>query len=92
MPDVKGVSITATGSYLVECKRGPCHLRKTVKSKRVALLLYNRLARTIYGDCAFVNTVDDVTEAETSEADTIVHALLSKHGIDAPHKRAKHDM
>ena len=92
MPDVKGVSITATGSYLVECKKGSCHVRKTVKSKRVALLLYNRLARTIYGDCAFVNTVDDATEAETSEADTIAHALLSKHGIDAPHKRAKHDM
>ena len=92
MPDVKGVSITATGSYLVECKKGPCHLRKTVKSKRVAMMVYNRLARALHGDCAYINTVDDATEAETSEANTIAHALLSKHGIDAPHKRAKHDM
>jgi hypothetical protein len=92
MPDVKGVSITATGSYLVECKKGPCHVRKTIKNKRVAMLLYNRLTRAMNGDCAYINTVDDATEAETSEANTIAHALLCKHAINVPNKRTKHEM
>jgi hypothetical protein len=92
MPDVKGVSITATGSYLVECKKGPCHVRKTIKNKRVAMLVYNRLTLAMNGDCAFINHVDGATEGETTEANTIAHALLSKHSINEPHKRAKHAM
>ena len=89
---LKGVSITATGSYLVECKKGSCHVRKTVKSKRVAMLVYNRVTRAMNGDCAYINTVDDATEEETTQANMIAHALLSKHGLNVPNKRAKHAM
>ena len=92
MPDVKGVSITATGSYLVECKKAARHIRKTVKVKNVAMMIYNHLTRAMNGDCAYINPVDDATEAETSEANTIAHALLFKHGINTPHKRTKYDM
>jgi hypothetical protein len=92
MPDVKGVSMTATGSYLVECKKGPCHIRKTVKSKNVALMLYNILTRALNGDCAFTNPVDDATEEETTQANAIAHALLSKHGLNVSNKRTKHAM
>jgi hypothetical protein len=87
--DVKGVSLTKSGSYLVECKLGPCRIRKTVKSIHVAKMLYNHLTRALNGKFAHVNRVDDATEEETSEANDLADGLLSN---DVPYKRAKHVM
>ena len=56
------------------------------------MLVYNRLTLAMNGDCAYTNPVDGFTEEETSEANTIAHALLSKHGINVPNKRTKHVM
>jgi hypothetical protein len=86
LPDVKGVSPTVTGSFLVELKHGTCRLRKTVKDLMVAKLVYNLLATEICGPRAHKNNVHGATGIQHGQANAIAHALLS---TNRPAKRAR---
>ena len=73
--DVKGVSVTKSGSFLVECKKKGRAYRKTIKTLNVAKLLYNNLARELHGKSSCMNVVA-CTNAEREEAEALAGTLL----------------